>query len=51
MKSLASMIALSLALVLTGPVFAGDVSTATTQVDCEKAGGRDAETSKCSEKM
>jgi len=52
MKSLVSMIALTLALAVTGPAFAGDVSTATTQADCEKAGGVwDAETSKCSEKM
>ena len=39
MKTLASMFVLTLALALTGPAFAGDVTKATTQADCEKAGG------------
>jgi len=35
----------------TGLAFAGDVPTAKTQADCEKAGGAwDAATSVCSEK-
>ncbi len=51
MKTLISMLALALALAFTGPAFAGDVTTAKTQADCEKAGGTwDAATSKCSEK-
>jgi hypothetical protein len=51
MKMLASSLALALALAFTGPAFAGDVSTAKNQADCEKAGGLwNAETSLCSEK-
>ena len=51
MKTLISMITLALALAFTGPAFAGDVTTAKTQADCEKAGGVwDAATSKCGEK-
>lgn len=51
MKTLVSTIALLLAFAVTGPAFAGDVSTAKNQADCEKAGGIwDAEASKCSEK-
>lgn len=51
MKTLVSTFALALALAFTGPAFAGDVTTAKTQADCEKAGGMwDAATSKCSEK-
>jgi len=51
MKALFSMVALAFALAVTGPAFAGDVTTAKTQADCEKAGGAwDAATSKCSEK-
>jgi phosphatidylglycerophosphate synthase len=51
MKTLMSMLALAVALAFTGPAFAGDVTAATTQADCEKAGGLwDANTSKCSEK-
>jgi hypothetical protein len=51
MKTLMSMFALAVALAFTGPAFAGDVTAATTQADCEKAGGLwDANTSKCSEK-
>jgi hypothetical protein len=51
MKTLVSSLALALALAVTGPAFAGDVSTAKNQADCEKAGGLwNAETSLCSEK-
>ena len=51
MKTLVSMVALALAIAFTGPAFAGDVTTAKTQADCDKAGGVwDAATSKCSEK-
>ena len=51
MKTLVSTFALALALAFTGPAFAGDVTTAKTQADCEKAGGVwDAATSKCLEK-
>jgi hypothetical protein len=51
MKTLISMFALAFALAISGPAFAGDVTTAKTQADCEKAGGSwDAATSSCSEK-
>ena len=51
MKTLMSMLAMAVALAFTGPAFAGDVTAATNQADCEKAGGVwDASTSKCSEK-
>jgi hypothetical protein len=51
MKMLVSTLALTLALAFTGPAFAGDVTTAKTQADCEKAGGMwNADTSKCSKK-
>lgn len=51
MKTLISMFALALALAFTGPAFAGDVTTAKSQADCEKAGGMwDATNSACSEK-
>ena len=51
MKTLVSTIALLLALAVTGPAFAGDVSAAKNQADCEKAGGIwNAEASTCSEK-
>jgi hypothetical protein len=51
MKALFSMLALAVALAVTGPAFAGDVTAAKTQADCEKAGGTwDAATSKCAEK-
>jgi hypothetical protein len=39
MKTLISMFAVALALAFTGPVFAGDVTTAKTPADCAKAGG------------
>jgi hypothetical protein len=51
MKTLISTFALAFALALSGPALAGDVTTAKTQADCEKAGGSwDAATSTCTEK-
>ncbi len=51
MKLLVSTFALALALAFTGPAFAGDVTTAKNQADCEKAQGSwDASTKVCSEK-
>jgi hypothetical protein len=51
MKTLVSTLALTLALAFTGSAFAGDVTAAKNQADCEKAGGVwNAETSICSEK-
>jgi hypothetical protein len=51
MKTLISIFGLALALAFTGPAFAGDVTKAKTQADCEKAGGTwDASTYVCSEK-
>jgi len=51
MKSLISMFVVALALAFAGPAFAGDVTAAKNQADCEKAGGTwDAATNVCSEK-
>ena len=51
MKALVSVVAMAVAIAVTGPAFAGDVTTAKTQADCEKAGGVwDAATNACSEK-
>jgi hypothetical protein len=51
MKTLISIFALALALAFTGPAFAGDVTAAKTEADCQKAGGMwDAKTSTCGEK-
>jgi hypothetical protein len=51
MKTLVSTLALTIALALSGAVFAGDVSSAKNQADCEKAGGIwNAETNLCGEK-
>ena len=51
MKTLISIIALTLALAFTGPVFAGDVTAAKTEADCAKAGGTwNATTKMCEEK-
>jgi hypothetical protein len=48
MKSLISILAITLAVAFTGPTFAGG---AKTKAECEKAGGTwDAQTYKCSEK-
>jgi hypothetical protein len=51
MKVLVSMFALVLALAVTGPAFAGDVTKATDKASCDKAGGMwDDAAKKCSEK-
>ena len=51
MKTLISAFALALALAFVGPAFAGDVTAAKTEADCNKAGGMwDAATNTCSEK-
>jgi hypothetical protein len=51
MKTLVSIFALALALGFTAPAFAGDVTKATNEADCTKAGGTwDATAKKCSEK-
>jgi hypothetical protein len=51
MKIVVSMLAVALPLAFASPAFAGDVTKATTQADCEKAGGMwDADAKKCSEK-
>jgi len=51
MKTLISTVVVALALAFTGPAFAGDVSGAKNQADCEKAGGSwDADKNVCSEK-
>ena len=39
MKSMTLMLAVTLALALTGPSFAGDVTKATDKASCDKAGG------------
>ena len=39
MKTCISIFAIVLALAFTGTAFAGDVSAAKTQADCQKAGG------------
>jgi hypothetical protein len=52
MKDLMYLSVFALALAVTGPAFAGDVSEATTEAACTEAGGSwDADASKCSEKM
>lgn len=51
MKTFISAVALAFALAAAGPAFAGDVSKAKTQADCDKAGGSwNADTSTCSKK-
>jgi hypothetical protein len=51
MKSFISILTLALAIGLTGPAFAADVTAAKTKADCHKAGGMwDAKTSTCSAK-
>ena len=51
MKMLVSTLAITIALAVTGPAFAGDVSKAKTEADCQKHGGTwDAKTNMCSEK-
>jgi hypothetical protein len=39
MKSLISILGVTVALAFTGPAFAGDVTAAKTETDCQKAGG------------
>ena len=39
MKAFISTVAIALALAVTGPAFAGDVSKATDKASCDKAGG------------
>ena len=54
MKALSSMVAIALALAVTGPAFAGagDVTKATDKASCDKAGGVwDDTAKKCSAKM
>jgi hypothetical protein len=51
MKTLVSSVALAVAIAMTGPAFAGDVTQAKTQAACQKAGGMwDAAAYKCSAK-
>jgi hypothetical protein len=51
MKTLMSTLAVALALAFTGPAFAGDVTAAKTEADCQKAGGMwDAATNTCAAK-
>jgi hypothetical protein len=51
MKALISTFALALAIAFTGPAFAGDVTKAKNQADCDKAGGTwDATAKVCAEK-
>ena len=50
MKTLVSTFALALALAFTGPAFAGDVTTAKNQADCEKAGGSGMLRPKCAQR-
>ena len=51
MRTLISTFVLALALAFTGPAFAGDVTKAENQADCEKAGGMwDAQAYTCSAK-
>jgi hypothetical protein len=52
MKAFISTVAIALALAVTGPAFAGDVSKATDKASCDKVGGNwDDTAKKCSEKM
>ena len=51
MKTLISSLVLAMAIAVAGPAFAGDVTAAKNQADCEKAGGIwNAETKLCGEK-
>jgi hypothetical protein len=51
MKSLVSILAVTVALAFTGPAFAGDVTAAKTEADCKKAGGEwDSKMNMCMEK-
>ena len=51
MKILIPTFAVALALAFTAPAFAGDVTTAKTEADCQKAGGMwDSKMNMCMEK-
>ena len=51
MKALFSLFLFALAVAVTGPAFAGDVTKATTEAECTEAGGAwDADANKCSAK-
>jgi hypothetical protein len=51
MKDLMYLSIFALAVAVTGPAFAGDVSKATTEAACTEAGGAwDADAGKCTEK-
>jgi hypothetical protein len=51
MKSLVSMIALALAIAVTGPAFAGSAMKASNKAECDKAGGMwDAQNNTCAKK-
>ena len=51
MKTVISALAIAFALAMAGPAFAGDVSKAKTQADCDKAGGMwNADSNTCSKK-
>ena len=51
MKILITTAAIAVALAFTAPAFAGDVTQAKNEADCQKAGGMwDAKTMMCSEK-
>jgi hypothetical protein len=50
MKALTYTFVLAIALAFTGPAFAEDVTKATTEADCAKAGGTwDAQSNECAE--
>jgi len=52
MKAIISMVAMALALAVTGPAFAGDVTKATDKASCDKEGGVwDDAAKKCNPKM
>ena len=51
MRTFVSTVAMLVAFALTGPAFAGDVSTAKNQADCGKAGGMwNADSHSCAKK-
>jgi len=51
MKDFIYLSIFALAVTVTGPAFAGDVSTAATEAECTEAGGSwDADANTCSEK-
>jgi hypothetical protein len=51
MKTVITTFAVALAVAFAAPAFAGNVTTAKTMADCQKAGGMwDAKTNTCAEK-